>query len=77
MRVIHGAVDQHIADRQISDALVEACHIAALDQDPAVALVPSPNRAAASRHGGIVAAAASACSMVRLPTPMDSRLAVV
>jgi hypothetical protein len=45
-----GAVDQHIADRQISDALVEACHIAALDQEPAVALVPSPKVEPRLRH---------------------------
>src|SRR5260221_432241 len=31
MRVIDGAVDQHIAGRQISDTLVEAWHIAALN----------------------------------------------
>jgi hypothetical protein len=50
MRVIDGAVDQHIAGRQISDTLVEAWHIAALDQDPAVALVPSPKVEPRLRH---------------------------
>jgi|307.fasta_scaffold1005405_1 hypothetical protein len=50
MRVIDGAVDQHIADQQISDTLVEACHIAALDQDLAVALVPSPKVEPRLRH---------------------------
>jgi hypothetical protein len=31
-----GAVDQHITDRQIPDAVVEACHVAAFDQDLAM-----------------------------------------
>jgi len=31
-----GTVDQHIADRQIPDTLVEACHVAALDHDLAM-----------------------------------------